>query len=85
MGTISRFSLNVNFQYRDAMRANLYRLNFVLRRMGLRPTPPGASRVKDMVKSIAVLPAVWAKKHFEGQEALGVMPAQDCTAAIYFF
>ncbi len=60
-------SLNVNFQYRDAMRANLYRLNFVLRRMGLRPTPPGASRVKDMVKSIAVLPAVWAKNISRGK------------------
>jgi hypothetical protein len=60
-------SLNVNFQYRDTMRANLYRLNFVLRRMGLRPTPPGASRVKDKVKSIAVLPAVWAKNISKGR------------------
>jgi hypothetical protein len=54
-------SLNVNFQYRDTMRANLYRLNFVLRKMGLRPTPPGASPAKDKVKSMAVLPMVWAK------------------------
>jgi Cupin-like domain len=60
-------SLNVNFQYRDTMRANLYRLNFVLRRMGLRPTPPGASVVKDKVKSIAVLPAVWAKNISRGK------------------
>jgi hypothetical protein len=54
-------SLNVNFQYRDAARANLYRLNFLLRRMGVQPTPPGISPMKDKVKSVAVLPAVWAK------------------------
>jgi hypothetical protein len=54
-------SLNVNFQYRDTARANLYRLNFLLRKMGVRPSPPGISPIKDRVKSVAVLPAVWAK------------------------
>jgi hypothetical protein len=61
-------SLNVNFQYRDTMRANLYRLNFLLRKMGLRPTPPGASLAKDKVKSMAALPAVWAKNIARGKK-----------------
>jgi hypothetical protein len=54
-------SLNVNFQYHDTARANVYRSNFLLRKMGVRPSPPGISPMKDKVKSVAVLPAVWAK------------------------
>ena len=61
-------SLNVNFQYRDTMRANLYRLNFLLRRMGLQPTPPGTSPLKDTVKGVAVLPFVWAKNISRGRK-----------------
>lgn len=60
-------SLNVNFQYRDTMRANLYRLNFILRKMGLQPTPPGQSLAKDRVKSMAALPAVWARNISRGR------------------
>lgn len=60
-------SLNVNFQYRDTMRANLYRLNFILRKMGLQPTPPGESRARDRVKSVAALPAVWARNISRGR------------------
>jgi hypothetical protein len=61
-------SLNVNFQYRDTMRANLYRLNFILRKMGLRPSPPGVSPAKDTIKSMAALPAVWAKNISRGRK-----------------
>jgi hypothetical protein len=61
-------SLNVNFQYRDTMRANLYRLNFLLRKMGIRPTAPGTSPPKDKVKSVAVLPMVWAKNISRGRK-----------------
>jgi len=61
-------SLNVNFQYRDTVRANLYRLNFVLRKMGMQPTPPGTSVAKDKVKSVAVLPLVWAKNIARGRK-----------------
>jgi len=61
-------SLNVNFQYRDAMRANLYRLNYLLRKAGMRPTPPGTSAAKDKVKSLAVLPAVWARNISRGRK-----------------
>jgi Cupin-like domain len=61
-------SLNVNFQYRDTMRANLYRANFLLRKMGIQPTPPGVSPGKDKFKCIAVLPAVWAKNISRGRK-----------------
>jgi hypothetical protein len=61
-------SLNVNFQYQDTRRANLYRLNYLLRKMGMQPTPPGVSRGKDKFKSVAVLPAVWAKNISRGRK-----------------
>jgi len=67
-GNSLSISLNVNFQYRDTARANLYRLNFVLRRMGINPSPPGVSPMKDKLKSVAVLPAVWAKNISRGRK-----------------
>jgi hypothetical protein len=61
-------SLNINFQYRDAMRANVYRANFLLRRMGLKPTPPFRSAGLDKVKSVAVVPVVWAGNISKGRK-----------------
>jgi hypothetical protein len=61
-------SLNVNFQYRDPIRANLYRMNHLLRKAGLKPTPPGKSRLKDNFKSVAILPAVWSKNILRGRK-----------------
>jgi hypothetical protein len=58
-------SLSVNFQFKDSLRANAYRANFLLRKLGLRPTPPGQSSVLDTVKSFAVTPVVWAKKAYQ--------------------
>jgi hypothetical protein len=55
-------SLSVNFQFNDSMRANPYRANFLLRKLGLRPKPPGQSPIIDAVKSCAVTPVVWARK-----------------------
>ena len=60
-------SLNVNFQYRDAVRANIYRANYFLRRLGFVPTPPGQSATRDRVKSLAVLPALWARNIRSGK------------------
>jgi hypothetical protein len=57
-------SLSVNFQFKDTLRANAYRANFLLRKLGLDPTPPGRSRALDSVKSYAVRPVVWAKKTY---------------------
>jgi len=55
-------SLSVNFQFKDGRRANAYRANYLLRKLGLNPTPPGKSALLDTVKSRAVAPLVWAKK-----------------------
>jgi hypothetical protein len=55
-------SLSVNFQYHDSSRGNLYRANYVLRKLGLRPKPPGHSAWRDSVKRSAVGGAIWAHK-----------------------
>jgi len=58
-------SLSVNFQFKDSIRSNAYRANYLLRKMGLRPTPPGKSTVLDTLKSYAVTPGVWAKRTYD--------------------
>jgi hypothetical protein len=55
-------SLSVNFQFKEHLRANIYRANFLLRQLGLHPTPPGVTPALDAVKAYGVLPAVWAKR-----------------------
>ncbi len=57
-------SLSLNFQLKEHLRANVYRANFLLRQLGLHPTPPGVAPVLDAVKAYSVLPAVWAKKAY---------------------
>lgn len=57
-------SLSVNFQFKDSMRANPYRANYLLRKCGIRPTPPGKYPALDSAKSYAVTPLVWAKKTY---------------------
>jgi hypothetical protein len=57
-------SLSVNFQFKDSVRANPYRANFLLRKIGLHPTPPGKSAALDSLKSTAVTPIVWARKTY---------------------
>ncbi|HEY6430578.1 MAG TPA: hypothetical protein VIZ17_01230 [Acetobacteraceae bacterium] len=39
-----------NFQFRDSVRADLYRANYYFRRLGLHPRPPFASPVADVVR-----------------------------------
>jgi hypothetical protein len=58
-------SLSVNFQFKDPFRANVYRSNFLLRKLGLKPTPPGISPVLDSVKAQAVKPIVWAANTYK--------------------
>jgi hypothetical protein len=55
-------SMSVNFQYRDYLRGNVYRMNYALRKLGLHPTPPGTSPALDNFKSISMMPMVWAKR-----------------------
>ncbi|GAC1663306.1 MAG: hypothetical protein NVS9B4_17930 [Candidatus Acidiferrum sp.] len=58
-------SLSMNFQFKDVVLANAYRANFLLRRFGLKPTPPGKSPAVDTMKSYAVVPGVWARKAYK--------------------
>ena len=53
-------SLSVNFQYKDSARGNLYRANYALRKLGIRPRPPGQSSWRDAVKSCAMAGVVRA-------------------------
>ena len=43
-------TLSANFQYRDTCRADVYRANYYLRRLGLDPRPPGTSALRDAFK-----------------------------------
>lgn len=58
-------SLSVNFQFKESLRANAYRANYLLRKFGLQPTPPGRYAFLDSLKSHAVVPVVWAKKAYK--------------------
>jgi hypothetical protein len=43
-------TLSVNFQFRENFPAHVYRANYLLRKLGLSPTPPGKSGMRDAVK-----------------------------------
>jgi hypothetical protein len=58
-------SLSVNFQFKDRVRANAYRANFLLRKLGFDPRPPGRSPALDAMKSYAVMPIVLARKTYK--------------------
>jgi hypothetical protein len=47
-------SISVNFQYHEAVLADVYRANHWLRKLGLRPAPPQRSPIVDEVKRIAL-------------------------------
>jgi hypothetical protein len=44
-------SLSINFHYKDALLADVYRANYWLRRIGLRPAEPRNSAARDAIKS----------------------------------
>jgi hypothetical protein len=44
-------SLSVNFEWRDESLFNVYRANYFLRKLGFQPSPPGASTLRDRLKS----------------------------------
>ena len=47
-------SLNVNFQFYDCALANIYRVNYYLRKLGVSPVPPGRFRIRDAMKGSAM-------------------------------
>jgi hypothetical protein len=56
-GDLPSVSLSINFQFRSRERSDVYRANFFLRRLGLRPKPPGQSAVGDGIKRL-MLPVI---------------------------
>ena len=61
-------SLSVNFVFRDSYRANIYRANHALRRLGLKPSPPGQSPVSDAIKRSGVGAAIAIRNSFRRRE-----------------
>jgi|SRR5579871_449488 len=60
-------SLSVNFQFRDSARGNLYRANYALRKLGIRPCPPGRSAWRDALKRAAVGGVVRTRQFMRGR------------------
>lgn len=46
-------SMNVNFQFRDELWGNIYKANYYLRRLGMKPSSPGLHPFRDHLKSEA--------------------------------
>ncbi len=59
-------SLSVNFQFLDSLRANVYRTNFYLRKVGLTPSPPGTHKKRDAAKSFAMSCALAVRRIIRG-------------------
>ena len=47
-------SFSISYQYEDRRRKNVYQANYYLRKLGLKPTPPGSSELLDSLKGSAV-------------------------------
>lgn len=62
-------TLSVNFQFVDSVRADIYRANYYLRKLGINPTPPGKSAVLDRAKATVYSTAYAARR--AAKSALG--------------
>lgn len=54
-------TLAMIFQFPESVIGNIYRCNHYLRKLGLRPKPPGHSRLGDRVKALAMGSAIGAR------------------------
>jgi hypothetical protein len=55
-----------NFQFRDGVRADIYRANYYLRKFGLRPRPPFESPIADALKRPLGAAAYKARQFYRG-------------------
>lgn len=55
-------SVNINIQLPDSKLANIYRANYFLRKMGLKPNPPQTSGFSDGWKTMAMTPLMAYKR-----------------------
>jgi hypothetical protein len=67
-------TLNVNFQFHDAHIANLYKANYYLRKLGLKPAPPGAHKATDRLKAAAFTCLLAVKRKLKAGD--GVVPPE---------
>jgi 3-hydroxyanthranilic acid dioxygenase len=54
-------TLAMIFQFPDSVLGNIYRANYYLRKLGLRPRAPGSSAIGDKFKSMALSSAIGAR------------------------
>jgi hypothetical protein len=70
-------TLNVNFQFHDAEIANLYKANYYLRRLGLKPAIPGAHPAADRLKARAFTLALAVKRKLKPGDGVVPVEAKD--------
>jgi hypothetical protein len=49
-------SLSINFRFHGRLRGDVYRMNHILRKIGLRPRPVGQSIIIDRLKTLVISP-----------------------------
>jgi hypothetical protein len=62
-------SLSISYQYQDSRRKNVYQANYYLRKLGLKPTPPGASPFLDSLKGSAITAGLAVKSRLKRSPA----------------
>jgi hypothetical protein len=72
-------SLSINFEFDARTKSDVYRANFFLRRLGLTPTPPGQSEMKDRAKRL-VLPVMQSAFQFAHSMKVRVGLSRDGAA-----
>ena len=68
-------TLNVNFQFHDAEISNLYKANYYLRKLGLKPAIPGTHKAVDRAKAWAFTCALAVKRRLKPGD--GVVPVES--------
>jgi hypothetical protein len=58
-------SLSISYQYKDWRRKYVFQANYYLRRMGVKPTPPGRSALLDNTKRLVMQVGLNGKKLFQ--------------------
>jgi hypothetical protein len=41
---------SLNFKFKESVQANIYRMNYFVRKFGIEPVPPGRSKTRDAIK-----------------------------------
>ena len=70
-------TLNVNFQFHDAEIANLYKANYYLRKLGLKPSRPGVHKTADRLKAWAFTGALTVKRKLKPGDGVVPVEAKD--------